>query len=416
MLENRLREAFRADAETVRPEAIRDLPRAAAQRSGRRVRTEPGRKRLAISLTAAAAVAAIALTASVVAQGMSGRSNSRPHAPGSIAAGYRGALVPGVPAPRFFVAITARNNTNHVLAANLEVLSSATGRVLARLAPPGPGLKFQQVAALGSDQRFVAEVSSPSHCGAAWFYQFHLTPQGQPAGLAPLAVPAAPGNPVSLAASANGKVIAYDSTTCHERVATSAWDWGQVGVIQVSTRKVTSWTYGASVNQIGGLSPSLSADGSLLGVTGNPDNGTRTGRDGENSEWVLPTGSAPGRLGQRYRRAVGPSAGSSLVAGVLSPTGSVTFALTASEWPARAREMTVRAYQTATGWLSPGARVLLQHGRFSGPAFIAPDVSGRYLLAYQYAVPGVWRLDLATGRHSVLRGSTSSLGLIDIAW
>lgn len=421
-LEDRLRDAFRADADTVRPEMIPGLREQVADGYGVAGHGRSRRKRLAIPLAAAAAVAVIAVTASVVVPGiLSGQPNRVPAPSGSIAQGYPGDRVPGGPRPRFFVAIMPSSRSSGLVnAAALEVFSSETGRLVGRLAPPPPGRYFQAVAALGNDRTFVAEAAAAHGVCRTWLYRFRLTPGGQPTGLAPLAVPEVAGraNPSALlAASADGKVIAYDTTACTETAASIVRDYGQVGVIHLGSGKVTAWTYRSPATP---LDLSLSADGSQLAMVSNPSNGTWESSSQFNSAWVLRTDAAPGQLARRYRKVVPEPPGLGEVgAEALSPTGAVMYASTTSSVLGRSFRMTLGAYQTATGRLIRVWHVFPRLGDTSDGLGVSSDVSGRYLLVFQWT-DRIEMLDLATGRLSKVpgtaSGASSSTMAADVAW
>lgn len=414
-IEDRLRDAFRADAATVRPEQIRDLPARPGQpgRPARRIRA--GRKRLAAPLAAAAAVAVIAITATaVVPRILTGRPGGAPAA-GSIAAGYPGARLPAGPAPGFFVGIRQNRLPARDPATSLDVYSSVTGKIVGTIPPPQRDRYFRAVAALGDTQTFVAAATVNGMPGSArdcdtQLYRFRLTARGQPTGLTPLAVPEVRGYlnfPTSLAASASGKVIAYAVHSC-----TSAYN-GSIGVIRLATGKARTWlfTYPAVPMNL-----SLSADGSLLGFASGPSSGPRDGAGA--AAWVLRTRSAPGLLARRYREVLHSEYPASqripdVQSAALSPTGSVLFAATSPPRGAGSGLETIGAYRTSTGRL---IRVLHVFGHFQiGSCAIIPDPSGRYLLVYMLYNRAVTRIDLATGKTTTVPVGPAGFPL-DAAW
>lgn len=395
--EDRLRDAFRADAATVRPENVRGLKDLPAHPGRPPLRVRPGRHRLAAPLAAAAAVAVIAITATaVVPRILTGEQAGGPAASGSIAAGYPGARLPAGPVPSFFVGIRPTLLPAKDPGTSLGVYSSVTGKIVATLAPPQRGRYFRAVAALGNNRTFVVAATangmpaSTRGCNTQ-LYRFRLTAQGQPTGLTPLAVPTVPGYldfNTSLAASASGNVIAYATHSC-----TSAYD-GSIGVIRLRTGKVRTWlfTYPAVPMNL-----SLSADGSLLGFASGQSSGPRVGAGA--AAWVLRTHSAPGRLALRYRQVLHsehPAAQHfrDVQSTALSPTGAVMFAATAP--PRGTPSETIGAYRTTTGGL---IRVIHAFGHFQlGDCAISPDPSGRYLLVYALTTRNLAWIDLATGK------------------
>jgi hypothetical protein len=224
-LEHRLRDAYCAAAQAVGPATVRDLPAPAElarlagagpdaapaggtpswaeQRTAYRQRAVT--RRVAVPAAAFAAVAAAVLTVAVVV-------------PRLVDGRTAAALAPGG-APAFYAAVKTDADSAVVGATELDIVSTATGRVVSRVPPPGPGLTFQVVTAI-SDDAFIAAAEPPQGATGAscrsWLYRFSLTGQGQPeqvtrlmpvAGLVPLR---------QLAASADGRTIAFGRTGCSE--------------------------------------------------------------------------------------------------------------------------------------------------------------------------------------------------------
>ena len=424
--EQRLREAFAAAAQSVTPTAIR-VPRPAdrPERSwsrwlpwmrnrrrswDRRLRLPRLYEQVLIPLAAAAAITVIAIAMTVVvpkafsaARGNHGgvaqmepvsvhpaKHSARPAAvvhARDLAAAYPGGRVPHAPSPRFFVGIRPLSATSETLT-GLAVYSAVSGRVVASVAQPGGGRYYQAVAALGSDQSFVV-AATPARGQAChtWFYRFSLGPQGRPTGWAPLAVPEVTGEiryNNGLAASGDGKVLAYSASTCTQNSS------GQVGVIHLDTRKVRTWS---TVWPAVPRNLSLSANGSLLSFVGNASNGTKAASQVEDAVWTLRTNAAPGPVASHYRKVLHAPGG--VQSATLSPTGAITFAMTASN-PRRptARE-NVNAYDTATG--KPLGLVQAVRYLTDGPGF-TPDASGQHVLVYPRNTPLIQELNLTTRR------------------
>jgi hypothetical protein len=454
-LEDRLRDAYRAATDTVRPETVRGLPDLSTGRPGRASRAGAARRsgmtrpsgrarrsgmtgrsgrerrlarsarptysrghRIGVPLTAAAAVLAIAVTASVLAANGPGgtrrisasQDGGRPA--GGLAQGYPGGRLPAAKPPKFFVAIQP-SSSEEDYATTLAVFSSATGRKVGQLALPVANRYFQSVAALGSDETFVVTASPGQRSGkwrtcGTWLYQFQLTRQGQPTALK-LLMPEVAGfaQPNGLAASADGNVVAYDAESCTETRRSIVRDLGQVGVLHIGSGTVTRWTYTSPATPV---SLSLSADGGVLSMVSNPSDARRLGADVLNSAWVLRTGSAPGQLGQRYRKVASSPDG--VAAATVSPTGAVTYVASTARL-GRSERLTLAGYQTATGRLIRSIRVFPRLSETDAPG-LSQDLSGRYVLLFQWTQRDEL-LDLATGRNAFVPRTKDALTL-GIAW
>ena len=425
-IEQRLREAFAATAQSITPTEIH-LPRLADRPEppwcrwlpwGRnRPRSWDRRPRLPrlyeqvlIPLAAAAAITVIAIAMTVVVpralsaargshrgvhQSQMGSAGPRPapvaHA-SELAVGYPGQRLPSGPAPRYFVGIRQLRaaTTSTAFTTALSVYSAVSGRVVARLGQPGQGRYYQAVTALGSDQTFVAAAvpARGSDCHT-WFYRFSLGSQGQPTGWAPLSVAEVTGEiryNNALAASGDGNVIAYSASMCTQNSG------GQVGVIHLDTRKVRTWStlWPAMPRTL-----SLSANGTLLSFVSNPSSGTKGDWQAEDAVWTLRTNAAPGPVASRYQKLLHASGG--VQSAMLSPTGAITFAMTAST-SRRSSAVTnphVNAYDTATG--KPLGLVQVVRYASSEPGF-STDVSGQHVLVYPGSMPFIQELNLSTRR------------------
>jgi hypothetical protein len=425
-IEDRVRAAFRADAETVRPGAIPGPPMRPARSGPRRPR--PRWVRFLIPMAAATAVAAVVVGVSMAVPALRGpghrtgtRASSAPFSPepgygkyplptseplpapalGAMASSGvpASAPVPGV--PRYYV-------TNGIIGSSvtdqLVVRDTATGAVAGRLSPPGNDL-FASVAAVAGDRTFVTAVTGHG-CTDSRLYQFRLNDQGQPGPLEPLHV-TVPGSISQiggdLAITSDGRTIAYNASLCGRAE-------NEVGVVDLATQHVATWA--APVNprdnlatQVMGLS--LSADGSLLGFE--TFSGAR----------VLSTGAPGGSVFQRSRMisrtalwaALGAS-DATLYTCAVSPdttplprTGGVTYAAA----PLAGGQPTVIARRT---------------GLPSPQCWASLDPSGGYLLV-EYPAHGPYPLDAGYVRAAVLNLGTGRLtptpaaafsGPEDIAW
>jgi hypothetical protein len=261
-LEERLRDAFRADADTVRPESVPAF-------TGTR-RAVAGRARLLTPVAAAVAIAAIAAGAAGTSSLLHGRAQ---HAGPAPSAGHQTlagsapvldehgqqtprSVAPSAPArgvPRFYVTDEPDSGPH---ANQLVVRDSQTGKIVGAVAPPSRQA-FGAVAATAGDRTFVAAVM-PAYLPpcASQLYQFRLSNSGQPGPLVALhvAVPGIFNETDTLAVTPDGRTIAYATYQCGQ---------GQqdYGVIDLATRHVRVWTGSSSAFPVG---LSLSADGRLL--------------------------------------------------------------------------------------------------------------------------------------------------------
>jgi hypothetical protein len=371
VMEERVRDAFDAAAETVTARDLPGLPTPAGRSwVARGLLGSAPRARIhaLVPVAAAACVAVIAVTATLVVPKLLAGPPG-----GEAAAGLAGA-------PRFFAGVT-ENPQPKVL----NIYRSATGRVVASFRPPRPDHLFEAVARLGNDRTYVVAAVTSSRACTTRLYRFTINPGGRPSGLTPLPVPQITGVVMELAGSADGKVLAYKvGGRCAPHLLT--------GVIHLATRQITTWSYGA-----GGLRPpmdadlSLTADGSVLGfMAGSTDNPY-----GLTNVWVLPTNSPGGPLTRHARKVLHLHAGVFRV--LLSNTGSHMYVET--KLAPRGGAVVLSLYSTATGQrirqlgrLGPGGMNLAELS-------VTPDAAGRHLLIYGYfASHRMAEMDLATGR------------------
>ena len=410
-IEARLRDAFRADAETIKATPGLDVDEV-RELGGRPTRGggagsgptgQAARGKIALPLATAAAVAVIvAATAIVVPRVWPGHVGG--HQSGGPARAFAGR-------PKFIVVSTTTPNAPGVL----EVISSASGRVIGTLVPPKPRQYFTAVTALGNDRTFVVAVSAPNRC-VTWLYQFSLGAAGRPTGLAPFEVPKLSGaelnqaGPVfmDLAASANGRLVAFTTVKC-------SGSQGHVGVIDVRTRSVKLWSFGGGY--VAPLGVSLSANGGVLGLVSfsHPDNGH--GGTEIDTAWTLRTNSPAGPLTRYYRR-VYDSLTFTTTAVTVSSTGTVVFAAThrAVVTPGLVKIISVR---TSSG--APFGRPYVFAGRDVYVVGLTLDTSGRYLLVYGWHRSGktseypAAEIDLATGRLRLVHGAATGY-VTSAAW
>ena len=357
-LEERVTEACREAAGTVRPDAVRGLDLKADGRAAgtqRAVRTRrPGR--VLAPLAAAAAVAVIAVAATVVMPRLSGRAPGhagRPRHASHPAAGALAAL------PTYTVLTNG---------SGLEVIVTATGRVVGRLSAPA-GQAFAAVAGTAGDRTFFAAADlNPQTSCQAFFYRFRLGADGRPSALTPLPVGPLPGLPTALAASATGSLAAYSVVGCAGSTPGHIGldqPIGHIGLIDLTAGRIArQWSYTLGEDYTNDLS--MSADGRLLGYS-NFQNDSQVGR-------VLAASAPPGP-DQRYSAVVVRQPGAT----ALSASGRLMYAMTG------AHDQVLAAYDTASGQL---VTVLHQWPAALQPGPLVADPAGRYLLVSVTGIPG----------------------------
>jgi hypothetical protein len=266
-------------------------------------------------------------------------------------------------------------------------------------------LKSVVTAALAGDRAYVVAVGSGTTC-LTQFYLLRVTPEGKPQPLRQQLLPAVHKLVWSLAATPDGKQIAYAASGC------SKGSRGYLAVTSVATGRTQRWD---SLN-LGGVSAgslqlqgnlSLSADGSVLGFAA-----TTSAQPVHWSFRVLPTSAPPGPVRARSR-IVGPRSPSTGINGVSAAVSSDGKTLYTCLRPGGKKEADhLAAYSVATGRRLRGLGTLRGPGDPQGDlagqfCVLSRDVSGRYLLvAYGISYGGpsadtptlrVARLDLATG-------------------
>jgi hypothetical protein len=420
-LEDRLRDAFRADADLVGPDGIPDAP---PPRPARKAPGRPGsrRTRALIPLAAAAAVIAIAAGLSLAVPRLSRSSGPATESSGptpttsiapasgqirSQAGSAPGpALGPATPrevtgsvplpgVPRYYVTIDQALNNHPPV--SLGVRDTATGKLVGQVNSP-PGASFEAIAAPAGDSTFVTAVESSSGCSSQ-LDQFQVNDQGQPGPLVPLhiAVPGSYPEFGDLAITPDGRTIAFSTYHC-------GGPDGELGVIDLATRRVAVWPYsGATLNPAG---LSLSANGGLLVYDTMP--GAR----------ILSTSAPAGSLSERSRpvsRTAGwaglSASGDSLYSCAISPS---------SVPPPRIGTVTSDTSSLATG----DQQVVARWRNVSFPQCWATlDSSGGYLLVqYQESWPRAdWVraavIDIRSGRSTNIRFPASVFySPFDVAW
>jgi hypothetical protein len=278
-IEDRLRDAYRAAAETVQPETIRDLPSQATRPARSRARSR--RTRALIPLAAAAAVTAV-VTGLAVTVSLLGTGSRQP--------GGTPSLGPGV--PLFYVEALKINP--------LEVYDTATGQVVATIQAPKGTFFDGQVAALAGDRTFLTaatpgSLSTDLNPCVSRLYEFQLNDAGQPGPLIPLhiTVPGWLDGSNSLSVTPDGRMIAYATDLGCRPIAGSSLE---IGVINLVTRQVRSWTLRQQTGMDVIYSVALSADGRQLVFSQGSFPATAPSTTVVR---ILPTSAPPGSFDQR---------------------------------------------------------------------------------------------------------------------
>jgi hypothetical protein len=382
--EDRLRDAFRADAQTIQPGTISpraslaDVSQPAPGGRARGTGSAGPRRRLLIPLSAAAAVAAIVAAVALVSSG------SSPLVP-AVRSWTAAPAGPVRAAPRYLVGLL-RNGVG--------VYDAGTGRRITLVTPPRGGLEFDGAAATSNDRVFVVAASSQHHGCYTDLYRLSLTAGGRLAGLAPLAVPRVAGallGSTALTASTSGQVIGYSAGNC-------SGGHGWAGVIRLASRQVRRW----ALTSEGLYSLSMSPGGQTLFF----DDSQVYGGDG--TIRALPTSAPAGPLMRRARIVLPASSGLDQT-GSVAVTGGGKILLGCRETQ---RTAVLASYATATG----RELAVLHTWRHvdTAPCEISVTPSGGYALVTDIDSGLGSRLDLSTGRARAIGGGAGQAA--GIAW
>jgi hypothetical protein len=386
-IEERLRDAFGAAAETVHPGTVRPCP---APRRRRPWILSGSRGRELIPLVTAATVAVIVTGASLATSLLAGGPQHAPGHKGNSFAGL-GSLREAGGLPQYFMTVVGDFSP-------LTVRDVRTGKILGRVAAPRGTYYVAAVAGTEDDRTFL--VAADGRC-AVTLYRLRLDDRGHPGPLVPLGVTVRGviANSGDLAVTPDGRIAAYAVDHC-------GGGTGEIGLINLRTHQVRRWTTSILENA-GGLS--LSADGSLLsfselvpaGFVATPANrtgailpdGTRTMSFKGPATLVLPASAPPGPAHARAHIVL-----PSVAAEAISNDGTQLYgcaALDGTRIKGILEEPAIlSAYDARTGqrlrvlhsWPKRLAGDLCQVGR---------DASGRYLLVLR---PGQFDvINIATG-------------------
>ena len=408
-LEDRLRDAYRGATGTVRPETIREL-RVTGARSRRAVRGRSRWTGILIPLGAAAAVAGLVLGALAIVPKPDGRAALAP------ATGSHRAQSPAAPMPRF--AVIPEGSV-------LTVISTATGRVIARL-PALAGQAFEMAAAAADDRTFLvtADLNPQTSC-ETFLYEVRLSDTGQPSGLAPFVMlPGQPSGlyrhvtaglagvlPTAVGLSPDGSTAALSTVRCAGETPGhigSTQVIGGIYLVSTASHRVTrQWSYTLADDYTHTLS--LSADGSKLAFT------MSLGRS--DVARLLPTSAPSGPVDSASRIVLRPPPArfsSSIESAQLSPDGNTIYACTTAASGYPGFTMYLASWSVSTGRLTRQFRTWTSGGALS--CALTMDPGGRYVLVSLGDTPdGKLNGRPAAGKPVKFKPVTTRLIAVDVA-
>jgi hypothetical protein len=376
-LEDRIRDAYQSAGRTVRT-LQRPSPMLAAGSVGR-----PRRMKVLAPIAAAAAVIVIIAASVALPRLLTGSSPD----PGGSAFGHY---------PRFQVVVTYKGDAG----TSLQVESAATGHVVTTVASPWHGAEWGEVAAVRDTGRFIV-AAAPKFSGSpsmpTRLYTLTLSARGTVAGLTRLPVPVLQGQVTSLAASADGRTVAYTLVPLDSRADR------EVGII--TGRTMRHWTIGGltrtGAGNTGMFYVSVSSDGRMVAfVTQDQVQGDEV--------WVLPTGSAPGGITARARKVFelrpiySPGKVRWLNSALISPDGSTLYLATSANSASGKVVTALRAYPTASG-ASPSTVTTFDVGFDEVMGEKLTPAGGGLLLAWNNYVPAGYLINPATRTRTTLQ-------------
>ena len=353
-IEDRLRDAYRAAAETVRPDTIRQLgERAVTITRHRSRRSQRATSRMIIPLAAATAVALVAIALAVIIPQL------LPGLRSDIGPGHRGSASP---AGRFVVAVTGISGKSAKFVNGGQALSvhnATTGASVATIAAPKRGMYFSGLAT-GDGRHYIAELWRTGRC-RTWLYEFRLNAAGHPSRLAPFALPAVAQRLNLIAVSADNTTFAYSGATC-------VGNRTDLATVSLGSMRTTRWTMPGR-EAVGSLS--LTADGSVLAYS------TDLTKFMKSAAYVLPTSAHAGTAVERSKLVAAASrfgASDEINSAVITPDASTMYCTTNRTGRGYDNRWQLRAADVSTDRL----RVV---GRYAGlPVFLTADPSvGRIL-------------------------------------
>ena len=363
-VEDRLRDAYRAVADTIDPATIPSVavPTPSRAALSRRMRF--------VAPVAAAAAVTLVVTMTTLAVGAAPRDHVRAVTPRSHARTVQTQPAAAASLPKF---------TLVDLGPSVKVYVTRTGVAVATLTPPA-GQQFQDVASGGTARTYLAATGLSGPACHAYFYRFELSATGQPSPLTFLRS-APDSQPTAIAATRGGGTDAYSTVHCN-----TALPNGGVSISGQAGNR--TWTYPEADDYT--FSLAATAHGHTLALSLYVASGY--------ADMLLNTRSAATTVVGASRVLASVPASETLA---ISPDGGTLYACAA-----HGSTGTLTAYSTATG--AP-IRVLHQWpGYYQGfICQISADPTGRYLLAAVTADVSqpstLTGFDLHTGAHATLR-------------
>jgi hypothetical protein len=437
-LEERLRTAYRAAADTIAPESLpglgKQVVRVGRQPRGRWVGIgyrDRGRRQFLMPAAAAAAVVAAAVTVTAV-HGMlasPGSKRTLPTAPvgqhqhrTAKAPRHRASYLPQVAdgIPGFYVQLGVATAASGSAASSqavsgpaqvLDVYSTATGKLLDRVPLPGKDGSFAQLAPMSSTLTYIVSANPTGKgCGTA-LYKLQLTASGSLGSLT-RAVSLPDEDLYSVTAAADGNSVAYSGGYCNN----PGDDSGDIGYVDLATGAITRWT-APKQQDIGSVS--LSADGSKLAYAIAATSLYRP------LVAVLDTSSPAGQLASVAENVASGDLGST-VPGIRLGTVPDAVALAAdgrTSYICGGGVWIDNTYSTAPVPVLRyvnGTPTVIARLSQSGNCYLALDPTGRFLLATSETVAqtpqfGLQVINLSTGRVTTVPTSPSA-NLFGVTW
>lgn len=355
-IEGLLREAYQEAADTIRAETVREtVPRPATGHLRRRFTAfAPLTAAVAVIVAIAAAVAIPRLVAS--------------HG----ATGYPASSVP----PPFVVQLPYDGAGT----AKLVVQAAGTRHVTGTLSPPA-GTRWAAVTATGNSTTFVAAATNERRCVTS-LYGITLSGDGRPLASRLRYTPTISGqldDPTALAASADGKTIAYATHPCQTAKPGHVLGVARLGGLPALLAVPTSADY---------TSLSLSADGTLLGYA--------------RSASPTTTGGGAGTLPARSLSGAQPLDGghAAVTAAALGPDGRTVYAITAASTSGNRAGGPPYTVSLGTYRASDGKLVRTLHTWQNIPVLLSPHltIGGGNLLVWGITQPSTVEVDPVTGK------------------
>lgn len=345
-VEDRLRDAYRAAANTVNPDSV---PGLGDQVIGVARRPRSRRLQFALPAVAAAATCALIVATTTLVPHAAARHTTR--VPARSAASARPADSASALPP--FIVVSQGDS--------LMVYDTLSGVVAGTMNAPS-GQQFDEVAPDGNDRTFLVAtgLDSLSDSCSATFYRLQLTAGGQPLTLTQLRTMT---GYTPTAVAADGGTFAYSVAHC----ATGSGHQSSntvIGYIGAGSRR---WTFTLSEDYANNLAVSASA-GKLAFPMFIPGGGL------DQAGLVLDTGSRSGTVAGASRVTLRSHGGVQSVA--ISANGATLYACSS-----QGTTMTIAAYDTATGMRTRVLRDWAVSQKSVIICDLSTDASGGYLLA-----------------------------------